>query len=165
MSQNLYDLNQFSRYVPADNKPYYMIAPQSEEEQQRLFDYVGQQAHFEGFLRELRGELKRVKFSMRIASALPIGETVKGEIVVLIIQGFVHKKEFEGESFIVVCAPPLDSASSMPTSKWRIGKSRPHSKRWFATRSSATRRDFTSPYLIGGFATGICHFSVPIKCQ
>ena len=46
MSQNIY--HQFSRYVPEDNKPYYMIDPQSEEEQRRLFDYVGQQAHFEG---------------------------------------------------------------------------------------------------------------------
>ena len=43
--------------------------------------------------------MKQVKFkkhpTMRIASALPIGETVKGEIVVLIIQGFLDKKEFE----------------------------------------------------------------------
>src|SRR4029453_16101387 len=100
MSQNIYDLNQFSFYVPEDNKPYYMIVAQSEEEQQRLFDYVGQ-AHFDGFLRE---EFKKHP-TMRIASALPIGETIKGEIVVLIIQGFVDKKEFVGGFCIVVCAP------------------------------------------------------------
>ena len=107
MSQNIYDLNQFRRYVPEDNKPYYMVDPQSEEEQRRPFDYVGQEAHFEGFLRELnqlKSECSRTYHDPH-CRALPIGETVKGEIVLLIIQGFVHQNEIKSSSFVVVCAP------------------------------------------------------------
>jgi len=107
MSKTIYDLNQFSRYVPEDNKPYYIIDPQSEEEQRRLFDYVGQVAHFEGFSHELKRELElRPEGAIiRIADALPIGETVKGEIVLLIIQGLARQNKLEGGSFVVVCAP------------------------------------------------------------
>ena len=32
-------------------------------------------------------------------------ETVKGEIVLLIIQGFVHQNEIKSSSYVVVCAP------------------------------------------------------------
>ena len=88
MSQNIYDLNQFRRYVPEDNKPYYIVDPQSEEEGRRPFDYVGQEAHFEVFLRELNQLEKCLENTIiLIADALPIGETVKGEIVLLIILG------------------------------------------------------------------------------
>jgi hypothetical protein len=38
------------------------------------------------------------------ARALQIGKTVEGEIVLLIIQGFVHQEKIEGGSLIVVCA-------------------------------------------------------------
>ena len=40
-----------------------------------------------------------------IANALPIGETVKGEMVLLIIQGFVHQNEIKSSCYVVVCAP------------------------------------------------------------
>ena len=112
MSQNIYDLSQFCHYIPENNKPYYIIDPQSEEEHRRLFDYIGHQAHFEGFLRELRCELKQLKAQetsqeplIRVARALRIGETAEGEIVLLIIQAFVHQNEIKGGSFVVACAP------------------------------------------------------------
>ena len=61
-------------------------------------------------MRELKHELNQLKKRLenaiiRIANALPIGETAKGEIVLLIIQGFVHQNEIKSSSYVVVCAP------------------------------------------------------------
>src|SRR6516164_2093973 len=100
--KNLYDLTDYPAYTEP-GKPYRCIDPQSEEEYNRLAEYLDLETHRAAYLKELKAEKRAKNTVIRCAKAVPIGETLEGDEVLLIFQGAIFNNEYSGGWFAVVC--------------------------------------------------------------
>jgi hypothetical protein len=103
MSETVYDLSKYPRHQEA-NKPYAVIYPDSEEtdgELSRMFDV---QKHVSAFAKEHHKEELPENAFLRLAKAIPMGQTPQEDRVFLVLQGVLHEElGFQGGWFVVTC--------------------------------------------------------------
>lgn len=102
--KNLYDLTDYPAFAEP-GKPYRCIDPGSEQQHEQLAEYLDAETHRATYLEELKAKERPPNSVTRYAKAVPIGETLEGDKVLLVFQGAVLNNEYSGGWFAVVCDP------------------------------------------------------------